>query len=659
MAESSLTQEHRLIAVETPLGKDALVFRSMRVDESLGRLFEIQLELLSSDFDIDFSKMLGGNVTVRMEPERGNTPRYFNGFVTEFSLTGTVGNFAAYRATLRPWLWFLTRTADCRIYQEQKVTEILESVFKAYGFQDYELPRGEFAKWNYCVQYRETAFNFVSRLMEQEGIYYYFEHQNGKHVLKLCTPESARTPFPEYKEIPFFPQPAGRDEEGRIYSWELTRNVLPKTYALKDYNYEKSSTELSGSASSGNSGAQFEIFDYPGEYAEPKEGGSYSKIRLEELHSEYERVSASADIRGIACGHVFTLKGELPRKDQGREYLVVSATHTATSAGIESGEGAGVAYGCSFEAMDSRTPYRAARITPKPVVQGPQTAVVVGPSNEEIHTDEMGRVKVQFHWDRYGKADDKSSCWVRVGQSIAGKTWGAFVLPRIGQEVVVEFLEGDPDRPLVTGSVYNDVNVPPFDLPNEKNRLGLRSHSTKQGGGGFNELMLDDTKDKEQVVVHAQKDMHVKVLNDRHDTIVHDLHVKVDANRFEQIKETDNLEVGGDRIEKVDGDLSIKIEGNRADEIGGDHSETTDGDIFLKATNIVLEATSNITLKVGSSSIVIEAGGITIKTAGPLEAEGSTVKVTAQTTAEFKASATAKLDGGGMTEIKGGMVKIN
>ena len=650
----AVTQENRLIAVETPLGRDALIFRSMRVSEALGRMFEINLELLSSDFDIAFDKMLGQSVTVRIEPEPGRgDARYFNGLVSEFSQTGALGEHATYRATLRPWLWFLTRSADCRIYQAKTVPDIIDEIFKDHGMSDYTTPSGTFRKWDYCVQYRETAFNFVSRLMEQEGIYYYFEHTNGKHTMKLCTPESSKAAYPRYDEIRYSHE-GSQDEQGRIHSWELTRNVQPTSYALDDYNYETPGTSLAANeaVSRGHSLAEFGIYDYPGEYSTAADGKNYAKLRIEELQAEFERVYGTADARGLACGYVFTLTGEVRRKDQEREYLVVSATHVATSADVESGSGGGtVEYSCSFQAMDSKSPFRTPRTTPKPVVQGPQTALVVGPSGEEIHTDKYGRVKIKFHWDRYGKADDNSSCWVRVGQSIAGNTWGAFTLPRIGQEVIVEFLEGDPDRPLVTGSVYNDANKPPFELPQEKNRFGIRSNSTKQGSGGFNELTFDDTTDKEQIVLHAQNDMHVKVLNDRHDEILNDLHRIVENDKFENVKRNYNLDVGGDKLDNVGGKLSLKVTGDVAEEFGGDHSETTTGDVFIKGANIVLEAGTNITLKVGGSWIAIEAGGITINTSGTLEGKGTSVEITA--------SATAKVDGGGMTEIKGGMVKIN
>lgn len=685
MAEATVTQDKRPIVVQTPLGKDKVIFRSMRVSEALGRPFEIDLEVLSTDFNLSFDKLLGENVTVRMEPERGRKARFFNGYVSEFSQLGSVGDHASYRATLRPWLWFLTRTSDCRIFQEKTVPQILEAVFQDHGFNDYELPDGSFRTWSYCVQYRETDFNFVSRLLEQEGIYYHFEHENGKHVLKLCTPDSSKEPFPDFKEIPYYTERRDPYGEGSIYGWELTRHVQPTKYALDDYNYEKPLTDLGADdkITRSHAAGDYEVFDYPGEYTTPDEGKTYAKVRIEEVQSEHERVAGVGDARGIACGYVFNLKGEIPRKDQLREYLVVAAEHMASGADIESGRsGSPVEYNCRFEAVDSKTPFRPARTTAKPVVQGPQTAVVVGPKGEEVHTDEYGRIKVQFHWDRYGKGDDNSSCWIRVAQSIAGNTWGGFTLPRIGQEVLVEFLEGDPDRPIVTGSLYNGANRPPFDLPSDKNCLGLKTNSTKEGGGGFNEISFDDTKDKEQLIVHGQKDMHIRVLHDRRETILNDRHLSVGkgaddgvGNKFEYVNNDVNVEIGNDRIEKIGHNVSLKVAGDVGEEISGNHSEVTSGDVYVKGTNIVLEAATNITLKVGGSSIAIDSSGITIETTGTIEGKATKVKVDANAQMELKSKGTAKLEGagkvdvksGGMTTvegsgmaiIKGGLVKIN
>lgn len=669
MADSGLIQENRLVAVQTPLGKDKLIFRSMRVSEALGRPFEIHLELLSADFEISFAKLLGENVTIRVDPERGKDRRFFNGYVSEFSHVGSVGQYASYRAVLRPWLWFLTRNADCRIYQEMTIPEIVESVFAAHGFNDYEMPQGSFRKWTYCVQYRETDFNFVSRLLEQEGIYYHFAHENGKHTMKLCTPDSSKKAFPGYKDIPFFREASGAYEEGSINSWELTRVVQPTAFALDDYDFEKSGTPIDGDAKLGTAhgGGKREIYDYPGEYATSSDAKTYAKIRIEEVQAEYERVYASGNTRGIACGHVFNLKGEVLRKDQLREYLVVAAEHMVTVADVESGMGdGGVEYACRFEAMESKAPFRPARVTPKPVVQGPQTGVVVGPSGEEIHTDKYGRIKVKFRWDRHNPAGDEASCWIRVSQSMAGRAWGSFVLPRIGQEVLVEFLEGDPDRPIVTGSLYNDAHQPPFDLPADKSKLGLKTDTTK-GGGGFNELSFDDSAGKEQIVVHGQKDMHIRVLHDRHETILNDRHLIVGdkkesgkGNRIEYVNNDEHVEIVNDRIESIGRNVSLKVGGNVGEDVGGDHSDIVGGDFYVKAgANIVLEAQTNITLKVGGSSVVIDNTGITIKTNGTLEGQGTMVAIEGKTKVDIKAKAMATVDGGGMTMVKGGLVKIN
>ncbi|KPK76874.1 MAG: type VI secretion protein ImpA, partial [Phycisphaerae bacterium SM23_30] len=450
------TQQHRLVAVNTPLGEDVLLLRNFSYSEALGSLFEMELELLSEKNDIKFPEIVGWNVTVRLALADDKT-RYFNGFISRFSQAGQENGQARYRATARPWLWFLTQTSDCRIFQNQTAPEIIKQIFRDAGFTDLQDDlQGNHRPWEYCVQYRETDFNFVSRLMEQEGIYYYWKHENGKHTMVLVDDSSAHAAYPGYQQIPYYPPTQQARQQDYIFEWSIEQQVQPRIYTHTDFNFETPRSDIMASRKiDRKDGAEdFEIFDYPGEYTNVSEGETYARIRIEEIQAECETLRGETTARGISAGFTFSLTNH-PRPDQNRSYLVTTASVSAAAPDYTSGGSEEQEFSCSFAALDATQPYRPLRITPKPTIQGPQTAMVVGSSGEEIDTDKYGRVKVQFHWDRYGKADENSSCWVRVAQIWAGKRWGGITLPRVGHEVIVEFLEGDPDRPIITGEVYN------------------------------------------------------------------------------------------------------------------------------------------------------------------------------------------------------------
>ncbi len=569
--------EGRLVSISTPLEDGVLLVRSMSVREELGRLFEFSLELLSEDPDIKLEDILGQPITATLELGDG-VQRYFNGLVTRFSLTGTHGEYVTYRAILRPWFWFLTRKSDCRIFQEKTVPDIIKDVFRDNGFSDFEeLLSGSYRTWDYCVQYRETDFNFVSRLMEQEGIYYYFKHDDGKHMLVMSDSVSSHEPFEGYDEIPYKPTGGSSSEtEDHIETWQISQAVQPGAYALRDFDFEKPRTKLDSKSSitRDHQHAEYEVYDYPGEYVESGDGDNYVSTRIQELQAQYERVEAQANARGLAAGYLFTLT-EFPRDDQNREYLIVSVTHEMSVNTYESGSGDEDYYGCDFVAMDSKQDFRSQRITPKPAIQGPQTAIVVGKSGEEIWTDKYGRVKVQFHWDRVGKADENSSCWVRVASIWAGKKWGGVHIPRIGQEVIVEFLEGDPDRPIITGRVYNADNMPPYDLPAKATQSGIKSRSSKEGSpDNFNEVRFEDKKGEEEVYIHAEKDQNNVVENNETTSVGND--------RSENVGNNETINIGNDRIETVGANhtetiganLDLSVAATKSESVGSNSSET-------------------------------------------------------------------------------------
>jgi type VI secretion system secreted protein VgrG len=684
-------QETRLLAIGTPLGDDVLAVRSISVEEQLGRLFRIEAELSSEDGEIDLDKVVGNNVTIRLNIGQ-KVDRYFNGFVSRMVQTGNKGGYAQYRATVVPWLWFLTRTADCRIFQAKSAPDILEEVFKGHGFNDYKLSlSGTYAPREYCVQYRETDFNFVSRLMEQEGIYYFFNHDNGKHTLVLADSISAHSPYAGYADITFHELEKGAPGREVITDWTMEKEAQPVACALNDFDFTKPKTSLlSNSTVTRQYGAaQFEIYDYPGEYVARNEGDRLSGVRLDELQTQYETLHGQANTRGIAAGCTFTLKNH-PRNDQNREYLITGVSLHADAGEFASGKSEGEFFSCSFTAINKTQQFRPSRLTPKPMVQGPQTAIVVGPTGEEIYTDQYGRVKLQFHWDRYGKADENSSYWVRVSQEWAGKTWGAMHIPRVGQEVIVEFLEGDPDRPIITGRVYNADAMPPYGLPAEKTKSTLKSNSSK-GGQGFNEIRFEDKKGSEQVFIHGEKNLDIRIKNDAFENIGNNRHLVVAKDRFEHVKNNRhetvdndhkeaigndrNLNVVGKEAKAVGGSLSLTVAGDVIEVFKGNHSEQVTSDYYLKADNIVIEGMTNVTIKVGQSFIAIEAGGISIGTSGTIDLKDSggltvqsdataTIKssgamsVQSQAQAEFKSPQTT-VSGDAMTTIKGGLVKIN
>jgi type VI secretion system secreted protein VgrG len=607
---SNPTQRLRQVRFDSPLGPDVLLFERMTAVEDLSRPFEFEVRLLSKRSDIRPSEVLGQRGNVTLDKPRGGVSRYFNGMICRFEYVGVEEDFAVYHASLRPWLWLLTRNADCRIFQDKTVPDIIQTVFRDRGYSaDFEnkLTRS-YRKWTYCVQYRETDFNFVCRLMEQEGIYYYFKHTDPqKHMLVLADSYSSHEPLPGYAKIPYMaPSGYSGEDQERIFDWTVAQEVQTGSYTLSDFDFEKPRAKLEARAKSTYESPNtiFMMYDYPGAYTAQPEGSSYAGVRIEEFAAQCERAVGKAHARGLAVGGLFTLEGA-PRQDQDRQYLIGSATHLLQSDEYSTQRSRADAqvYRCTFTAMDAKQPFRAPQVTPKPVAHGPQTAFVVGPGGEEIWTDKYGRVKVQFHWDRQGKNDENSSCWIRVAQVWAGKQWGGMFIPRIGQEVIVDFLEGDPDQPIITGRVYNGENMPPYALPDDQTKSTLKSNSSK-GGGGFNEIRFEDKKGSEEFYVHAQKDMNTLVLNDR------------------------TVEVKGDEKVKIDKTQKIDV-----------------------GQTITVEAGQSITLKTGASSIVLQRDG-TINIKG--------VNVTVEGQAQLvNKGMTVQVNGSVLTVVKGGLVQIN
>src|SRR5882672_1499528 len=470
--------------------------------------------------------------------------------------------------TVSAWLWFLTRTADCKIFQEKTAPEIIKEVFGDHSMAIFEDGlTGSYAKRDYCVQYRETDFAFVSRIMEEEGIYYYFEHKDGKHTCKLVDSESGHKKLENKASIAYYPP--GRALHGNeeyIQSFRQAQRIEPGTVATRSFDFTKPKADLGVKAQNiqQNQSADYEVFDFQGDYVLADNGEHFAKVRVDEFHTEFELAEAETNVRDIAVGHLFSLTNA-PRKDQEKDYLIVSADWDLRNNTYEASINEDAAYSCTMTLLQSKQQFRPARSTPRPTMGGPQTAVVVGPGGEEIYTDKYGRVKVQFHWDRYGKKNENSSCWIRVSSPWAGKQWGTISTPRIGQEVIVDFLEGDPDQPIITGRVYNAEQMPPYELPANKTQSGMKSRSSMGGGpANFNEIRFEDKAGSEQVFIHAEKNQDIEVEKDETHWVGQDRKKTIDRDETSHIKH--------DRTETVDNDETITVHGNRTETV--DKNET-------------------------------------------------------------------------------------
>lgn len=667
---AGLNQDNRAVKIYSNLADNTLLFSSMSGSERISGLFDYRLDLVTENIEVNFDDLLGTDIAVELELSEsahigaGNF-RYFHGVVANCGQMASSDEFMHYEVVMRPWFWYLTRTADCRIFQDKSVPEIIKAVLQDSGFSDFELQlTGTYETWAYCVQYRETDFNFLSRLMEQEGIYYYFKHEKNKHTLMIVDGYGGHSTFPNYEQVPYYP--VGGDqlrERDHIHQWQLSRQLQPGKYAARDFNFETPKAELLSQApiTRDHARADYEIYDYPGEYPgsggvpKPATGDAVVKVRIEELAVQYEVASADGNAQGLSAGYLFELTNFSVRS-QNAEYLIVESSCSFNLDDYRSGASGEMNFLSSIKAVPSKHQYRAPRVTPKPAVQGPQTAIVVGKRGEEIWTDKYGRVKLQFHWDRYGNSDEASSCWVRVSQAWAGQGWGAMHIPRIGHEVIVEFLEGDPDRPIVTGRVYNGDNGVPYELPANQTQSGIKSRSTKSGApANFNEIRMEDKKGEEEIYIHAEKDMNVLVENDKTLKIGFDKSDKGDYTVDVKNDRKVTIDSGDDTLLVKSGDRKTTVKSGdfNTSVDAGDHTlkvKQGNHDIKVSAGASKIEAMKSITLKVGQNSIVISQSGITIK--------GMMVKIEGKTTTDVKGAITS-VDGKAMVKIKGGVTMIN
>ncbi|ALV07681.1 type VI secretion system Vgr family protein [Roseateles depolymerans] len=564
--------------LKTALPEDTLRVHTCTVREALSDLGDTTLTLLSERKDIQAAELLGkqASLTVAL---RDDVPRHVSGYVSRFARSGFEGKYSVYQMTLKPWPWLLTRTADCRIFQEMTVPDIVKQVFDDHPVARFELKlMRPYRTWNYCVQYRETDFNFIARLLEHEGIYWYIEHDESGHKMVLCDSASAHDAVPTCATLPFY---GGNGQVPpqleHVSQWANVQCVQPGKVVITDYDFQRPSSSLQTSQARKRDYdlSDGEIFDYPGGYIQNGDGAQYAEDRLDELQSAYDLYDGVTNAQGVHTGHLVSLSRH-PNDDQNIQYLVTSTSLHLRQAVSESGSGS-TDLSCSFHCIPAAQQYRPTRRTPKPVVPGPQTAIVTGPAGEEIHTDKFGRVKVQFHWDRRGQRNEQSSCWVSVAHPWAGSNFGGVHIPRIGQEVIVGFLEGDPDAPIIIGRTYNGENLPPWDLPANATQSGFLTRSTKGGGyGNANAIRFEDKKGEEQVWIHAEKNQDIEVENDETHWVGRDRTKTIDrhettlvkGNRTETVNLDETITVHQNRTERVDLDEKISIGLNRTEDVG-------------------------------------------------------------------------------------------
>ncbi|MGH9947166.1 MAG: type VI secretion system Vgr family protein, partial [Pyrinomonadaceae bacterium] len=639
--EEKYTQDKRILSIATPLGKDFLLIDKMTAAEAMSGLFNFEIDVRHQEggptgapTEVTPQQVLGKSVTVTVTQQNG-TVRHFNGIVNRFVQNNRQRRFTFYSMNVVPQHWLLTQVKQSRIFQHKSIPDILREVLADLPYK-IEL-QGDFKPWNYVVQYRETDFDFISRLMEETGIFYFFEHNEDSHKMIISNQPGSHRDCPSKSSIKFSGERVADTNDNRVYSWLLDFKLQTGKVSFFDHKFEIPTNKLDASQQTQHTAGEaqkLEVYDYPGRYSQRFDGIDASggergdvqniyadktqkaKIAMDVLDSRFCVSKGESDCASFTPGHRFDLENH-PIPAYSMKYVLTSVQHELhQSPGYDSDDLAEAPYTNDFECIPvgkGATTFRPLPTTPKPVVQGSQTAMVVGPAGEEIFTDKYGRVKVQFHWDRHGKQDSASSCWVRVAQSAAGKKWGGVFIPRIGMEVVVDFLEGDPDQPLIVGCVYNAETMPPYDLPAGKTVSVIKSNSSP-GGGGFNEIRLEDSKGKEQIFIHGEYDMDVRVKHDKKEIIGNEKHTIVESNQYSEGKGDSHSKLTGDSNSKIGGSMSLNVTSDIDVKSGGKVAVEAANEIHLKAgMKVIIEAGTQISLKAGGSFVDIGPAGVAIK----------------------------------------------
>jgi type VI secretion system secreted protein VgrG len=643
MTAPVFTQANLLLTVHSSLGENKLLFKNLQGEEQLAGLFHFQLELLSESRRIDFQEILGKPLTVQIQFAPEHT-RYLHGIVTRFAQADTDSRFTTYYAEIRPWLWQLTLTQNCRIFQNLSVPDIIKKVFTDLGFNDHRFELiYPYEPRIYCVQYQETAFNFVSRLMEDVGLFYFFEHHEDRHVLVIIDDMVSYPPCPEIDTARFWRNRNETHPEDVITQCQWQQQLTTGEYAIDDFNFEKPQTDLKVAidALPEQKNTDLRVYEYDAGFSNFDQGQEKVTRRIEAQVTEHKLLEGQGHCFSFVSGYYFTLT-EHPREDFNINYVLRQISHSLSL----------TYYQNNFVAFPADLRFRTPRTTPRPQIVSTQTAIVTGPAGDEIYTDKYGRIKVQFHWDQEGKYDENSSCWIRVNQGWAGKGWGHIAIPRIGQEVLVSFLNGNPDTPLVTGAVYNAWQTVPYSLPAEQTKSTLKSNSSK-GGDGFNEIRFEDKAGQEQIFIHAQKDEDIRVNNTAREWIGNERHLTVKKHQLEQVEEDKHLVVKGDRFQLIESDTNLTINVDQIEHIKGNQHLTIDGEQFAAIKgNQHLTVQGNLNEK-ASQKRSIEAGTDLHGKAGMTISLEAGVQLTIKAGASF-----ISLDPSGVT-IQGPMVKVN
>ncbi|WP_175725323.1 type VI secretion system Vgr family protein [Burkholderia ambifaria] len=675
-------QSNRLFTIQTPMkGRSDLVLVDFHGTEGLSQNFEFHVRLASQDSNIELKKLIGQPVTITLQLTdalASSEERYFHGYVANFTHLDHDGSFTVYSATIVPWLWMLSRSRDIRIFQEESTEAILSKVFREYGkIASFEFRLSKATKnRSYCTQYRETDLEFVERLMQEDGLFFFFEHAKENHKLIITDNSIAAKPISGRSPVLQYTKGEALDNLAVITSFQASRQLESTNVGLKTFDYKvPHARRFVSGGTEVNQGEvpSYEVYDYLGEHGFPDSdrGEALTRFRTQALAAHSKIFIGTSTSRRVSPCQYFELDDHYDHgstKPEDHQFLLTTVTHSGTN-NYQAGEGAAT-YQCSFTCIRKKIPYRPAFTIERPTIIGPQTAVVVGPEGEEIYTDNLGRVKVQFHWDRLGKRDQGSSCWVRVGQPWAASGFGMIQIPRIGNEVVVIFLDGNPDRPLIISSVYNSANMPPWGLPANATQSGILTRSTKTGNvNTANAIRFEDKKGAEEVWLHAEKDQRIEVEhdeshwvgNDRAKNIDHDETVHVKHDRTETVDNNETITIGVDRTEHVGNNETLTVGGNRVETIEG-------------MQNLLIALAS--AEEVGLAKALVVGGAYTITVVGAMntavglaQAEevglskttkvGKTFTITAGDRIELRTGkASIVLESNGNISIRGGNIQI-
>lgn len=638
------------IKLHSPLGDD-LRFVRMRAYEALGRPYRFELETISRSVDIDLKDTLAMPMSVSVTSPQGFVRRY-HGIVSEAEQTGFEViddvRYAVYAFVLVPKLWLLKKQSDCRIFKNLTVPDIVRKVLAEAGYTDIDVSlSASYEAREYCVQYRETAFDFISRLMEQEGIYYYFTHTQSTHTMVLCDSLGAHSAVSPFSKIPYCPPgQRGSRMKDSISDWALARTAQSKRVKLDDYDYLKPKASLlapedAAEPSGGGALGELEVFDYPGEHEDVAQGRLHAQVMVEAANVPQATYRGTTDACGLMVGALFKLK-DFPLAAHNQEYLVTKADTLLVEVNYVSvyDDEEHEPFSCRFEALRSEQPFRTAQTTRRPLISGLQTAVVHGDTPEDIVVDQYGRVQVDFFWSPPGRKNSDCSCPARLATSWAGRQWGAIQIPRVGQEVVISFLEGNPDRPLIIGSVYNADHMPPYALPEHKTQSGVRSRSHPNGGReDYNEIRFEDLKGREELLLHAQRDMRHEAENDHFVEIERDEDGRIDRDRTWNVGRDDTSDVGrkvriraGSEIELVTGAARLVMKST--------------GEISISGTMIKLDGKVNVSLAAGVAVDVKSGAALSMMAGGAVSVQSNAV-------ATVRANAMLLLQASGPAILKG------